>query len=111
MRQVRLPLGMYWSVIFYAPATCACGRSWSQILVACREAIGQIGKIINQINDIQNTIASAVEESRPPESNTIAVGCSAAMPFSFLRANVNARSAVRTRIVADGAGRRGPTPN
>jgi methyl-accepting chemotaxis protein len=26
------------------------------------EAIGQIGKIINQINDIQNTIASAVEE-------------------------------------------------
>ncbi len=26
------------------------------------EAIGEIGKIINQINDIQNTIASAVEE-------------------------------------------------
>jgi methyl-accepting chemotaxis protein len=26
------------------------------------EAIGQIGNIINQINDIQNTIASAVEE-------------------------------------------------
>ena len=26
------------------------------------EAIAQIGKIINQINDIQNTIASAVEE-------------------------------------------------
>lgn len=26
------------------------------------EAIGQIGKIINQINDIQNTIATAVEE-------------------------------------------------
>jgi methyl-accepting chemotaxis protein len=26
------------------------------------EAIGQIGRIINQINDIQNTIASAVEE-------------------------------------------------
>jgi methyl-accepting chemotaxis protein len=26
------------------------------------EAIGQIGKVINQINDIQNTIASAVEE-------------------------------------------------
>jgi methyl-accepting chemotaxis protein len=26
------------------------------------DAIGQIGKIINQINDIQNTIASAVEE-------------------------------------------------
>lgn len=67
------------------------------------EAIAQIGKIINQINDIQNTIASAVEEQTATTGEISRNIAEAAQGSSEIAQNISG-VAQAARSTAEGAG-------
>ena len=66
------------------------------------EAIGQIGKIINQINDLQNTIASAVEEQTATTAEISRNVSEAALGSNEIAQNVTG-VAVAARSTTEGA--------
>jgi methyl-accepting chemotaxis protein len=67
------------------------------------EAIAQIGKIINQINDLQNTIASAVEEQTATTSEISRNVAEASAGSSQIAHNITGVAQV-ARSTTDGAG-------
>ena len=67
------------------------------------EAIGQVGTIINQINDIQNTIASAVEEQTATTNEISRSVSEAARGSSEITENI-ARVAQAAESTSAGAG-------
>jgi methyl-accepting chemotaxis protein len=66
------------------------------------EAIGQIGKIINQINDFQNTIASAVEEQTATTAEISRNVAEAALGSNEIAQNVTG-VAMAARSTTEGA--------